>query len=121
MRAAAAGLLAWLMGMAFLPGPLVERFLLAGPLIVVPSLLRVLPARAVVSGLSTVDLAPWPALGAALLLLPAFVLPASPVAAALCLPWLLICSSTAVAGLRHGLTNRAELPRPQNSAQLATS
>jgi hypothetical protein len=120
MRAAAVGLMAWLAGMAFLPGPLVERMLLAGPLIVVPSLLSVLPTRAIASRLTTVDLAPWPALAAALLLLPTFAVPAGPVAAALCLPWLLICGSTALAGVRHGLTNLPEVLHPRNSAQLAT-
>src|SRR5258708_7812177 len=93
-RVLLAGLLVWVLALVVLPAPIAARILLLAPLVIVPRLLGLIPARPWLR-----RLAGLPTLLAALPLLLAFALPAGPVAAALVLPWLaltLACGLAAV-------------------------
>jgi YndJ-like protein len=111
--ALAIGLIAWLAGLIILPAPFAARIMLLAPLVIVPRLLGLLPARGWVPRLSG-----WPALVAALALLASFAVPAGAIAAALAAPWLLICGAAALAAALDGLPRLPGLLDPARAAEL---
>jgi hypothetical protein len=112
------GLVAWLLLLIVLPAGLVERLFLAGPLLLVPMLLSLLPDRPVVRRVGTRDLAAWSfvaagPLGAAL------ILPPSPAAAGLALGWIAVVLVCGLVALRHGLPLLPRLFVPSRAHELA--
>ena len=113
------GLAAWLVGLILLPAPLAARILLVAPLVVVPRLLDTIAGHGLAFGLSIDRLSRWPALLAALPLLPAFALPHGAVAGVLTLPWLAVTWLAMMAALVHALRQLPSLLRPTHAADLA--
>jgi len=95
-----AGLVAWVAAVALVPAPLAARILLLAPLVIVPRLIELLPARAWLTGLGG-----WPSFAAALPLLVAFSLSPGPVAAAFAMPWLAFALTGTASAIRHGLAH----------------
>lgn len=110
-----AGAIVWVAAMVLLPAPLAARILLLAPLVIVPLLIPILPARRWIGALSG-----WPALLAALPLLAAFSLPTGPLAAALVLPWLLFALIGTAAAITHGLSQLPLILLPRQLPALGT-
>jgi hypothetical protein len=108
-----AGVVAWLAGMVLLPAPLAARIFLLAPLVIVPRLIRILPARPWIGGLGG-----WTALLAALPLIGSFALTPGPLAAALVVPWLALALVGAAAAVRHGLANLPSILHPSRLPDL---
>jgi hypothetical protein len=108
-----AGLVVWVVALVFLPATLAARILLLAPLVIVPRLLALLPARPWI-----VRLAGWPAFLAALPLVVAFGLPQGPLAGAFAAPWAVVAIIAAAAAVVHGLTNLPSLLRPRGLPDL---
>jgi hypothetical protein len=89
-----AGLVAWAAAIVVLPAPLPARIMLVAPLVVIPRLLGVLPARRWIHRAG-----PWAATVAAVPLVIAYWLPASPAAGVLAAPWLALSAVAGAAGL----------------------
>ena len=119
MNPLVAGFGAWLAGLFLLPAPLAARILLLAPLVGVPGLLGRLPQRRVIGSLRLGDLGGLPALTAALPLLPAFALPAGPLAAGLTIPWLVLAGLLVVAAVVHGVHGLPRILHPTHAADLA--
>ena len=102
------GLVVWAASLILVPAPLAARILLLAPLVIIPRLLPLLPARAWIGRLGA-----WVALVAALPLILAFSLTAGPVAAALAIPWLVVALTGAVSGIRHGLSQLPSILAPR--------
>jgi hypothetical protein len=102
----AVGLVAWGVAMLVLPAPLAARILLLAPLVIVPRVIAILPAR---PWLAT--FAGWPAVVAALPLLVAVALPTGPLAAVFAVPWLCLALAGTFAAVAHGLSVMPSLLR----------
>ena len=89
-----AGLVAWAAAIVVLPAPLPARIMLVAPLVVIPRLLEVLPARRWIRRAG-----PWGATAAAAALVIAYWLPAGPAAGVLAVPWLTLSALAGAAGL----------------------
>jgi hypothetical protein len=101
------GLIIWALALLFLPAPIAARILLLAPLVIVPRLLGLIPARPWVC-----RLAGWPTLMAAIPLMLAFALPAGPLAGALVMPWSAVAVGCALVAVLHGLANLPSILRP---------
>ena len=107
------GLVVWLAALAFLPASLAARILLLAPLVIIPRLLALLPARSWIA-----RLAGWPAFFAAVPLVVAFGLPQGPLAGAFVVPWAAVALVGAAAAIAHGVPNLPSLFRPPNLPDL---
>jgi hypothetical protein len=85
---------AWATAIVVLPAPLPARIMLVAPLVVIPQLLGVLPARRWIH-----QAGPWAALVAAVPLVVAYWLPAGPATGVLAVPWLALSAVAGAAGL----------------------
>ena len=110
---AAVGLAVWVVALVLVPAPLAARILLLAPLVVVPRLVSLLPARALLWRLGG-----WPLLVAALPMVAAFALPTGPLAGALALPWLACAVVGLAASVRHGLANLPSILAPRRLPDL---
>ena len=108
-----AGLAVWVVTLVVLPAPLAARILLLAPLVVVPRLTVLFPARS-----WTARLAGWPTLLAALPLPIAFALPTGLVASVFALPWLALALSGALAAVLHGLSRLPSILRSRQLPEL---
>lgn len=108
-----AGLAVWAAAMVLLPAPLAARILLLAPLVIVPRLIPLLPARSWIGRLGG-----WPSMLAALPLLIAFSLPTGPPAAVFVLPWLALALAGLGAALRHGLPSLPSILHPRRLPEL---
>ncbi|MDQ3938378.1 MAG: YndJ family protein, partial [Chloroflexota bacterium] len=109
----AAGLALWALAFVLLPQPLVVRITLAGPLLVVPTLLAAHPA-----GVSVRRLGGWWSLSAAVPLMIAFALPISVPATLLTLPWLALTIVTALLAGRRAFPVLRRLLDPGRAPEL---
>ena len=107
------GIAVWIAALVLLPAPLAARILLLGPLVVVPRLLPLLPARPWVG-----RLAAWPVLLAALPLLVAFSIQPGPLAGAMVLPWLALAMTAALAAVVDGMARLRAVVRPEQLTEL---
>ena len=112
-RLALVGMIVWVAALAILPAPVAARILLLAPLVIVPRLLALLPDRRWIARLGG-----WPTFLAALPLLAAFALPASPTAAVFVVPWLVVAVVGALAAVLHGLANLLSILQPRRLADL---
>jgi YndJ-like protein len=105
------GLAVWLIALVLLPASFAARILLLAPLVIVPRLLALVPARP-----WSARLAGWPTFLAAVPLMVAFALPQGPLAGAFVVPWVAV--ALAAAAVVHGLPNLPALLRPRNLPEL---
>lgn len=108
-----AGLVAWGAALMLIPAPLAARILLLAPLVIVPRLIPLLPARP-----WTGRLGGWTAWVAALPLIGSFSLAPGPLAAALALPWLALAMVGAAAAIGHGVVHLPSILRPSRIPDL---
>jgi hypothetical protein len=106
------GLAVWLIALVLLPASFAARILLLAPLVIVPRLLALVPARP-----WSARLAGWPTFLAAVPLMVAFALPQGPLAGAFVVPWVAVALAAAAAVV-HGLPNLPALLRPRNLPEL---
>jgi hypothetical protein len=100
----ATGLVVWFAALVLAPAPLAARILLLAPLVIVPRLLSLLPART-----GTGRIGGWAAIVAALPLIAAFSFPPGSLAATLTVPWLVLAAIGTVAAIRHGVRGTAAI------------
>jgi hypothetical protein len=112
-RPAVVGLVVWAGALVLVPAPTAARIFLLAPLVVVPRLATILPPMAWIDRLGG-----WPLFFAALSLVPAFGLPAGPVAGALALPWLACALVGLMAAVRHGVSNLPSILAPRRLPDL---
>ncbi len=107
------GLATWLAALVLAPAPLAARILLLAPLVVLPRLVPLLPARPWIGSIGR-----WGSLIAALPLVIAFSLTPGPLAAAFALPWLGLALIGTAAAIRHGLVHVPSILLPRHLPDL---